>query len=160
MCDYCDCRSHGEIATLSEQHQAVQEQLAHLAATVRCGDLVRTAAAVDVLVETLVPHTEREERGIFAQLRAADVDHTYVARFERDHVEIDDLLASARQDLDAAAELIRRLNEHIAREESDLYPAAHQLLSPQQWDAIAPDVPAGGDHHRSRPPAAPQSATC
>ena len=36
----------------------------------------------------------------------------------------------------AARELARTLRDHIAREESGLFPAAHQLLVPGQWDAV------------------------
>ena len=36
-----------------------------------------------------------------------------------------------------ARQLIRVLGEHILREETDLFPAAHQLLTPAQWDTVA-----------------------
>jgi hypothetical protein len=79
-----------------------------------------------------------KEDGVFAQLRAADVDGHYVDRFEQDHQEIDRLLADCsgsggRRHADL---LSRLLGEHLAREESDLFPAAHQLLRPDQWDAV------------------------
>ncbi len=58
--------------------------------------------------------------------------------FERDHDEIHRLLAecSGGDWRQPAADLVHVLSEHIAREESDLFPAAHQLLRPDQWDAV------------------------
>jgi Hemerythrin HHE cation binding domain len=83
-------------------------------------------------------HTRREESGVFVQLRRADVDGRYVDRFEREHQELDQLLADCGEpNWPRQVELlIRLLGEHIAREESDLFPAAHQLLRPDQWDAV------------------------
>ena len=74
---------------------------------------------------------------MFAELRRADVDDEYVAMFERDHEEIHRLLGecSGRDWRRPAADLVHVLSEDILREESDLFPAAHQLLRPDQWDA-------------------------
>ena len=50
-----------------------------------------------------------------------------------------ELLAKVLQTLARNAlahELVRMLRDHIAREERDLFPAAHQLLVPGQWDTV------------------------
>jgi DUF438 domain-containing protein len=58
--------------------------------------------------------------------------------FEQDHAVIHDLLARATGDewVSASAELAARLHDHILREETDLFPAAHQLLTSDQWSRI------------------------
>ena len=110
MCDYCDCRSHPELAELSDEHDRIHVLL----------DRLRSTA--DELRNALDAHTRREERGVFAQLRQ-EVDAAYLARFLVDHERVH--------------ELVDALTDHIAREETDLFPAAHQLLSPRQWEAMA-----------------------
>lgn len=66
-------------------------------------------------------HTRREEQGIFAALRDAGAGE-YVDRFDRDHAVVESLLDE--------------LEGHIAVEESDLFPAARQLLGPAEWDEV------------------------
>jgi hypothetical protein len=81
MCDYCNCRSHPEIA---------------------------------------------------------EVGAAYIGRLEADHAAIHRLLGALAGPgwAVAALELIALLRDHVLREESDLFPAAHQLLRPDQWAAI------------------------
>lgn len=142
MCDYCDCRSHAEVALLSADHEVLLGLVRDLACAVYEVDRERARALVGRLDERLARHSVREERGVFAQLRDAVVDDGYVDRFERDHDQLHALLG--RMDGDewqrTAPDLIAVLSEHIAREESDLFPAAHQLLAPSQWDAVASAV--------------------
>lgn len=90
-------------------------------------------------------HAAREEAGVFAQLRAAGVESAYLARFEHEHEQVHALLADEAPDdwAGSALELADLLGGHIAREESDLFPAAHQLLSPSQWDAVDRSEPTG-----------------
>jgi hemerythrin-like domain-containing protein len=138
VCDYCDCRSHAQIAALSADHEAILHVLVGLREAVDTADADAARARLPDLKELLDGHTRREEGGVFVQLRRAGVDDRYVDRFERDHQELDRLLAdcsgpSWRRDVEL---LVRLLGEHIAREESDLFPAAHQLLRPDQWDAV------------------------
>jgi hypothetical protein len=91
---------------------------------------------LDELVRLLAPHTYREEVGIFARLRAADVDEGYVARFEGDHREIDRQIIAARADHRSIGRLLDEVAQHILDEETDMYPAARQLLAPSDWDAV------------------------
>ena len=90
------------------------------------------------LDELLRPHTRREELGIFAQLRHEVLDDEYVATFEHDHELIDRLLLECAGDdwKLHVAELLALLQEHILREETDLFPAAHQMLEPARWRAV------------------------
>ena len=82
---------------------------------------------------------------MFAALIAEGIDADYVARFELDHSTLEELLAHG--DANDMMRLVELLEDHILREESDLFPAAHQLLGSVAWATIAAS---GGDHgHRS-----------
>src|SRR5262245_54422408 len=137
MCDYCDCRSEPEIAALSADHDRLiwnLHDLSQAAESEDHGRLVRIAAD---LRSRLDQDATREEQGLFAQLRA-EVGDAYVDAFTTDHERIHSLVAAAAAgDVGAAKDLDRVLRDHILLEESDLFPAAHQLLSPAQWDAVA-----------------------
>ena len=137
MCDYCDCRSHPEIAELSAEHDELTTLIGHLRAAVRANDRAAVGAVVAAVHDRLPGHATREEQGVFAELRS-QVGDEYVATFEQDHVRIHDLLDRARGDewASASVELAAQLHDHILREETDLYPAAHQLLSSDQWSRI------------------------
>ena len=138
MCDYCGCREHDAIANLSVEHEELLGTLTDLQRKIDAHD---AAAAMPLLVQlhdALTPHASREEDGVFTELEHAGIDHAYVSLFHQDHDTIHALLAGtdATEWEPAARELVRALRDHIEREESDLFPAAHQLLTPGQWDAV------------------------
>jgi hemerythrin-like domain-containing protein len=62
-------------------------------------------------------------------------------RFEHEHDTLEELLAGAerRQQM---LRIVDLLEDHISREESDLFPAAHQLLGSDAWATIAAAVAA------------------
>ena len=138
MCDYCDCRSHPQIASLSVDHEQILALLVGLRKAIDGADAEPARPLIARLHDLLDRHAELEDRGVFTELRRADIDSDYVAMFELDHDEIHRLLdeSAAGEWQQPARDLIRLLAEHIAREESDLFPAAHQLLRPDQWDAV------------------------
>ena len=134
MCDYCDCRSQPQIAALSAEH----ERLLAITAAIRRG--LATGRAVrpelDELTELLAPHAQKEEVGLFAVLRESGVADDYVGHFEAEHRRLEGLLETAGSEDQAATALVDLLDEHILREETDMFPAARQLLDAAQWDAI------------------------
>ncbi|MGE0139702.1 MAG: hemerythrin domain-containing protein [Ilumatobacteraceae bacterium] len=122
---------------MSDDHEAFGHMLDQLMRAVETDDRHAANAVAAELHPLLDGHAAREERGVFTQLRHAHVSDEYVARFERDqavHALLGD--ADVGEWRERARELIRVLGDHIAREESDLFPAAHQLLTPAQWDAV------------------------
>lgn len=131
MCDYCDCRSQPEIARLSAEHERIGEVL---------GELRRVAPEhvdrlLDELVAVLAPHSAREEVGLYPQLRAAGIGAD-VDRLAQEHQLIDAAFAEACRDpstVGVAADLLAR---HIFEEETDVFPAARQLLDPSAWSEI------------------------
>ena len=138
MCDYCGCRAHDAIANLSVEHETLLGMLSELLHHVDTHDAAAARPLLEQLHDALTPHALREEHGVFAELEHAGIDHSYVDMFQHDHDTIHALLAGtdAADWERAARELARTLRDHIAREESDLFPAAHQLLVPAQWDAV------------------------
>jgi hemerythrin-like domain-containing protein len=138
MCDYCDCRSHPPIAALSEDHEHLLHLLTELDRAIHDDRPALARAVIHQLHEQLHAHAAREERGVFAELRRVVLDPGYVEMFQHDHEELHQLLDDTEGDgwRDAAASLIRVLRRHILREETDLFPAAHQMLEPAQWDAV------------------------
>lgn len=142
MCDYCDCRSHPEIAALSDEHDRLLSSLGELRAAVASDDGARVTAITETVHGLLHVHASREEAGVLTELRD-QVGAGYVAMFEDDHHAIHRLLEAIRSEdwRTAADEFAVRLHEHIWREESDLFPAAHQLLRPDQWTRIDTDQP-------------------
>jgi hypothetical protein len=135
MCDYCDCRSQPEIAALSGDHEQLLSMTASLRRTLEAGHPV-DGRQIGELAELLLPHAEREQLGLFAALRDVGVGPDYVGRFEDDHHRIDDLLVSAAHERNALRTLIDLVEDHIFREETDMFPAARQLLDPEHWDAV------------------------
>lgn len=137
MCDYCDCRSTPEIGELSAEHDVITGLLRMLGAAARVAD-TPPGAAVEAIRTLLPTHADREERGVFAGLRAAGVPAGYVEQFEAEHDRIDALLAELDRPgwREASAQLVVLLSDHILREESDVYPAAHQLIADDQWDLM------------------------
>jgi len=139
-CDYCGCRSEPKIADLSADH----ERFLVLTAQIRRAH-EEGAPASELIAElagTLGPHARREERGVFAALIADGIDPEYVAQFELDHGQLEDLL-SGDDPLSHTLRIVELLEDHILREESDLFPAAHQLLGSDAWATIA----ASNDDH-------------
>lgn len=138
MCDYCDCRSHAVIAELSGEHDVLLGDLHALTVAVADDDEPGAHEIARRLGALLDTHATREERGVLAELDAAGAGDAYVGAFRHDHGRVHALVADIRSPRwrDAARELVRALTDHIAREESDLFPAAHQLLTPAQWDEI------------------------
>lgn len=136
MCDYCDCRSQPEIQALSDDHERILEVIGALRRGVGRESSDDVDRRLDELARLLLPHTSREEVGIFARLRAADVAEGYVARFEDDHREIDRQIIAARADHRSIHTLLDEVVQHILDEETDMYPAARQILAPWDWAAV------------------------
>ena len=93
-------------------------------------------ALLGELTTTLARHTEREEAGLFHTLREVEIPPEYMGLFEHDHGHLVDLIESAKRDRHGVDDLLKNLEAHMAREETDMFPAAEQLLGPADWDAV------------------------
>lgn len=141
MCDYCGCRSIPEIAALSVDHERIGTLLHGL----RHGDDATIDQLIDQLTALLVTHSAREERGIYAHLARTEAGAGYVARFFEEHAQIDAAFAAARHDRRELASAIELLAIHIHDEETDMFPAARQVLGPSDWAAIELDQATGSE---------------
>lgn len=137
MCDYCGCRSEAEIAALSTDHEHMLTLTAGLRRAHKVG--VPAPQLFAELTAMLGPHSRREERGLYAALAAEVADPEYVALFAHDHEELDALVMGADAD-QHILQITGLLEAHILREETDLFPAAHQMLGSQAWATIAESV--------------------
>ncbi|HTH06581.1 MAG TPA: hemerythrin domain-containing protein [Ilumatobacteraceae bacterium] len=135
MCDYCDCRAQPEIQALSNEHERILEVVGKLRRNE--GETAdRLDQSLDALAELLGTHTAREEAGIFSRLRSAQIDDGYLDRFESDHTLIDQTLVAAKADHRRIEALLVIVTNHILHEETDMYPAARQILGPADWEQI------------------------
>lgn len=141
MCDFCGCRRERAIAELSEEH----EQLLELGYVIRRlldeGKHARARRAVgDELAPLLRSHAEKEEQGLFTQLRSRWEADPRLDDLVGEHRELDALLgASLGSDPgweDAVRKLIGLLSEHMLSEETDLFPYALYELTAVEWHAI------------------------
>ena len=138
MCDYCDCRTRPLLARLGEEHGrilALVGTIERLAAT--GAGVVEARSALEELAGLLEPHSAAEEVGFYVELARAGID---TEGLSADHGHVDGTVRdAARGDAPAWAVLpqaLMALRDHIRREEYDLFPAAHQLLSSDAWDRI------------------------
>jgi hemerythrin-like domain-containing protein len=145
MCDYCDCRSIAPISQLSVEHEEALTLIAGVRSTVAAAQ--PPDAQLTRLAELLARHTEREERGLFTELRTAGIGDGYVDGLLDEHRQLDDLAGAPPRRI---LELVDVLEQHIVREETDVFPAARQLLSAEQWERIADldHMPMTKEHER------------
>lgn len=84
-------------------------------------------------------HSHKEEAALYPELTRAGVP---TDALQAEHAQADAALRSSVSGTGTEwAEImaaLKRLEDHIHREEHDLFPAAHQLLDDAAWDRIHP----------------------
>ena len=145
MCDYCDCRSRPLLEDLGRQHELINAAVSRLRACMSSGDLDAVRSVAAELASALAPHSTTEEDTLYPELARAGIPDDDL---RREHRSVDDAIRAAiddpvvnEEDLRAALD---ELQGHIHREEYDLFPAAHQLLSDQAWERIDATTTSGG----------------
>jgi hemerythrin-like domain-containing protein len=140
MCDYCGCRDRPAIAELSAEHDELLELVYGLRRLAEADEHARARALVEQRVLPLLrDHVDKEERGLFTQLRAAWEADARLDALADEHRGLDERMArltespSWREELHEAA---RMLADHIVAEEVDLFPYALYELGSGQWEAI------------------------
>jgi hypothetical protein len=141
VCEYCGCQDISAIAELTREHDAVVAEIATVRVCVREGDTSGAAATARRIARILGPHTAVEEQGLFPHLVPEFPDH--VAALERDHREIEAVLAPAAhgtpEDPQWPAELLaamERLRDHILKEQDGLFPASLSILDEEAWASV------------------------
>jgi hemerythrin-like domain-containing protein len=140
MCDYCGCRSEPPIAELGQEHAEILWHISQLEAVIHKRDIVESKRLFQHLLEHLRPHVEKENSGLFAQLRAEGELIEEVDTLEGEHHGIWTFVAELPDGHDewfaACTSFIATMQEHIHIEEYDLFPAAFQTLSNTGWIAV------------------------
>ena len=126
---------NAEIDGLIDEHRDLMTIMGTLRDVVNVSD-PDVSKILDQLATALAHHTEREEAGLFHTLRDVEVGPDYMDLFEHDHGHLVDLIESTRRERSTADDLINGFEVHMLREENDMFPAAEQLLSPADWDAV------------------------
>ena len=126
---------NAEIDGLIDEHRDLMTIMGTLRDVVNVSD-PDVSKILDQLAMALAHHTEREEAGLFHTLRDVEVGPDYMDLFEHDHGHLVDLIESTRRERSTVDDLINGFEVHMLREENDMFPAAEQLLSPADWDAV------------------------
>lgn len=153
MCDYCGCRDRRPIDDLAKEHERVLDLGYRLRRLARDGSHREVAAILEHdFVPLLTRHTEKEERGLFTQLRASweadDRLDALVGEHRSMEAQLAIVAAGAPGWADVLVALVADLAEHVLSEETDLFPYALYELNADQWQAVE-DV-----HAEERVPAA------
>lgn len=136
MCDYCDCRTRPPLERLGRDHERIVGSAQRLRARLRADDrgMGPEARALQQLLEE---HDRWEEAGLYAELDRVGLG---TAGLRADHEVIHAILGAAADGsaIESSSVLgaLDQLEEHIHREEYDLFPAAHQVVDDAGWDRI------------------------
>ena len=140
MCEHCGCRGVPPIAELMDEHLALLDEAHHVRRALGEGDRSAASAHLDDLVSHLAQHVRREERGVFAALRADGEFVEEVDRLEGEHRGFDAAIAAL--DLDAAdlegrvARLLGDLDDHVERENLGVFPVSVVTLGAAGWELV------------------------
>jgi hemerythrin-like domain-containing protein len=142
MCHYCGCREFPLIGQLSDEHEQIAAIAARLRTAMVHGDGDPRALLTDLLA-VLIPHTVREEHGLFAEIRAEGSLAAAVDDLSAEHDELYALLGGIDEtapDRQAVLAMLDLLRLHIDNEEYGLFPAAVIALPMDMWDRLTPQV--------------------
>ncbi|WP_191971361.1 hemerythrin domain-containing protein [Streptomyces luteolifulvus] len=134
-------RQHELIADLAQQ---VRQALAD-------GDEPTARTRFGEMQSLLTPHNKWEEHGLFARLTRQGDYADQVRELEAEHTGLHAAIDQAGLTLvgwrDAVTRILDELDEHIRKENLELFPAAHAVLDAEDWaavDAAAPSACACG----------------
>lgn len=142
MCDYCGCRNQPEINELSEEHDRLLDLAYELRQLARRGSHAEVLELVDGEFASLLDHhTDKEEQGLFTQLRSCFAADDRLDTLIGEHREIGVLVTTVRAGedgwRDVLTQLVDDLDHHILDEEVDLFPYAMYELRGSQWARIS-----------------------
>jgi hypothetical protein len=142
-----------------DEHDTICKLADDVRRALAAGDRGVAGRQLEALTAVLAPHVAWEERGLFAELRAADEFVEHVEVLEGEHASLDVALARAAHD-DSSWErdvlsLLAALDAHIYKENFGLFPGALAALDGEAWqriDDVRPQPSAGlvGHHDGDR----------
>jgi DUF438 domain-containing protein len=139
MCDYCGCRELEPVGRLSDEHETIGTLETAVRVALRAGDMTAARARFDGLADMLVVHLEREETGLFAELRLDGAFEAVLDGLVAEHVQMRaalGVMAALTSDDDwaaAARQVLHDLDRHIWAEEYDLFPASIVGVTDEGW---------------------------
>jgi hemerythrin-like domain-containing protein len=137
MCSYCGCQSITVIGRFMAEHDSIIDTTGLLRRAALRGDQAAAGAAAANLHQQLEPHTNSEERSLFAELRLDPEFTDHVDDLCREHAEIGAGLAKVIDgDFAAIGPLELLLRHHIDREDNGLFPAAAIALGGPAWERV------------------------
>lgn len=137
MCSYCGCQAIEVIGRYTREHENIITVLVELRDAVEAGDDKAVAQAAAVVADALDPHTQSEERSLFAELRKDEEFTDHVDKLCAEHTTLDAQLARiAGGDTSGYHDFEVGLRNHMDREENGLFPAAAVTLSGDAWERI------------------------
>lgn len=137
MCSYCGCRTNTEIARYTREHEEILNTMGELRRASAAADTARTQEVAGLLAAQLEPHTLREERSLFAEMRKEEEFREHIDGLCAEHVSLDALVARIVTGEHAAVEpLYEALWRHIDKEENGLFPAAIIAIDGPTWTRI------------------------
>jgi len=141
MCEHCGCRGVEPIAELMDEHYELLDLAGDIRRQLAAGDQVGAELTLVELGRQLDSHVDREERGIFAALKAQGDFADAVLDLEGEHVAFDselEDLAPAEPDFEQrVASLLAELSTHIDKENLGIFPVAVVTLGASGWDIVA-----------------------
>ena len=145
MCDYCGCRARALLERLGRDHERIMAVARRLRSSFDVDDATDRMHHARELQRLLETHDRIEESGLYPELDRAGVP---TAHMQAEHGAVDGALHAAADpgpvEPDRVIRALDVLEEHIRREEYDLFPAAHQLIDDAGWDRIDGSA-AGGE---------------
>jgi hemerythrin-like domain-containing protein len=137
MCSYCGCESRAAILELMSEHEAIALRVRQASSALAEGDSITAVSACRDVALLFHAHGAKEEAGLFVEWRAEGLNGGVIDRLEDEHRRLEAGLAlPAGGDAAGLAITFADLLDHAGREDSDLFPAALQLLSNDAWARI------------------------
>lgn len=137
MCSYCGCRTNTEIARYTREHEVILDTMGELRRASAAADTARMQEIVAILASQLEPHTLREERSLFAEMRKEEEFREHIDGLCAEHTSLDALVARIATGEHAAVEVLyEALWRHIDKEENGLFPAAIIAIDGPTWERI------------------------
>ncbi len=141
MCEHCGCRGVEPIAELMDEHVELLELGGDVRRHLVAGDRAAAASRLVDLARLLTDHAGREERGIFAALKAQGDFVDAVVDLEGEHAGFDAAMAGfdpqAPDFEDRVGRLLSELSDHIDKENLGIFPVAVVTLGASGWELVA-----------------------
>jgi hemerythrin-like domain-containing protein len=141
MCEHCGCRGVEPIADLMDEHLELLELAGDVRRHLAQGDRESTREALVALERLLDDHVRREERGVFAAMKAQGDFADAVLDLETEHGSFSGALGTLDPDSPdfghRVRQLLEELSTHIDKENLGVFPVAVVTLGASGWDTVS-----------------------